>query len=158
MNNYLDIEHDDAAITAKLRDFICEIRELDRQNKALDRRRRDLYRVASELGFNAGILKKIARSSPGEAEAEATVQLAYLEAIGGSRATDQMRNGSTFSEIAFGSTAWPSDFADALGDAESPLIVGWSEKDETRNFPMSDLSETDCDVLMPHPASRSGAG
>ena len=60
-----DIEHDDDAITARLRDFIDEIRELDLENKALDRRRRDLYRVASELGFNAGILKKIARSNPG---------------------------------------------------------------------------------------------
>jgi uncharacterized protein (UPF0335 family) len=56
-----NLEHDNGAITARLRDFIDEIRELDRQNKALDRRRRDLYRVASELGFNAGILKKIAR-------------------------------------------------------------------------------------------------
>jgi uncharacterized protein (UPF0335 family) len=125
-----DIALDNDAITAKLRDFIDEIRELDLENKTLDRRRRDLYRVASELGFNAGILKKIARSSPGEAEAEANVQLAYLEAIGGSRATDQMRNGSTFSEIAFGSTAWPSDFADALGDDDSPLIKGWGETAE----------------------------
>ena len=58
-----DITLDNAAITARLRDFIDEIRELDLENKALDRRRRDLYRVASELGFNAGILKKIARSN-----------------------------------------------------------------------------------------------
>ena len=130
MNNYLDIEHDDEAITAKLRDFIDEIRAIDLENKALDRRRRDLYKIASELGFNAGILKKIARSSPGEAEAEANVQLAYLEAIGGEKATDQMRNGSTFSEIAFGSTSWPSDFADSIDDADSPLIKGWGDKDE----------------------------
>jgi hypothetical protein len=37
--------------------------------------------MASEFGFNAGVLKKIARSSSGEAEAEANEQLAYLEAI-----------------------------------------------------------------------------
>ena len=129
MNNYLDIEHDDAAITAKLIEFINEIRAIDLENKALDRRRRDLYRTASELGFNAGILKKIARQRhDGEAEAEANVQLEYLAAIGGSNATDQMRNGSTFSEVAFGTTAWPSDFADALGDADSPLIKGWGEE------------------------------
>jgi uncharacterized protein (UPF0335 family) len=60
-----EITLDNDAITARLRDFIDEIRELDLENKALDRRRRDLYRVASELGFNAGILKKIARSNPG---------------------------------------------------------------------------------------------
>ena len=57
MNNYLDIEHDDAAITAKLRDFIDEIRAIDLENKALDRRRRDLYRIAAESGFNGASLK-----------------------------------------------------------------------------------------------------
>jgi uncharacterized protein (UPF0335 family) len=123
-----DIEHDDEAIVAKLRDFIDEIQAIDLENKALDRRRRDLYRTASELGFNAGVLKKIARQRhDGEAEAEATGQLAYLEAIGGERATDEMRKGKSFSEIAFGSCGWPSDFADAIGDAESPLIKGWGE-------------------------------
>jgi uncharacterized protein (UPF0335 family) len=91
-----DVEHDNEAIVAKLRDFICEIRGLDLENKALDRRRRDLYRVASELGFNAGILKKIARSSPGEAEAEANVQLAYLEAIGGSSHRPDAQRGHVF--------------------------------------------------------------
>jgi uncharacterized protein (UPF0335 family) len=114
---YDDIAHDDATITAKLRGFIEEIRELDRSNKDLDRRRRDLYRMASEFGFNAGVLKKIARSSPGEAEAEANIQLDYLKAIGGSKATDEMRKGRTFAGVAFGSCAFPSDFADALGDA-----------------------------------------
>ena len=73
-----EIEHDDQAIVAKLRGYVAEIRELDMENKALDRRRRDLYRVASESGFNAGILKKIARTSPGEAEAEANEQIEYL--------------------------------------------------------------------------------
>ena len=58
MNNDFDIEHDDAAITAKLRDFIDEIRAIDLENKALDRRRRDLYKIAAEFGFNAGILKE----------------------------------------------------------------------------------------------------
>lgn len=124
-----DIEHDDGAITAKLRDFICEIRELDRENKELDRRRRDLYRVASESGFNAGILKKIAREKhDGEAEAEANEQLAYLAAIGGEKATDAMRKGRSFSEVAFGDCGFPSDYADAIGDGDSPLIRGWGDE------------------------------
>jgi uncharacterized protein (UPF0335 family) len=113
-----NLEHDNGAITAKLRGFVEEIRELDRENKELDRRRRDLYREASEHGFNAGILKKIARQRhDGEAENEANEQLAYLAAIGGEKATDSMRNGKTFSEVPFGSCGFPSDFADALGDA-----------------------------------------
>ena len=82
-----DVEHDDEAIVAKLRGYVAEIRELDMENKALDRRRRDLYQEASEHGFNAGILKKIAREKhDGEAEAEANEQLAYLAAIGGESA------------------------------------------------------------------------
>ena len=128
MDHDFDIEHDDGAITAKLRDFIDEIRAIDLEDKALDRRRRDLYRTASSLGFNAGILKKIARQRhDGEAENEANEQLAYLAAIGGERATDQMRRGKSFSEIAFGSCAFPSDFADAIGDADNALIKGWGE-------------------------------
>ena len=112
-----EIEHDDETIVAKLRGYVAEIRELDMENKALDRRRRDLYRVASVSGFNAGILKKIARTSAGEAEAEANEQIEYLRLIGGEKATDSMRNGKTFSKVAFGSCGFPSDFADALGDA-----------------------------------------
>jgi uncharacterized protein (UPF0335 family) len=134
MNNYLDIEHDDGAITAKLRDFICEIRELDRENKALDRRRRDLYKIASELGFNAGILKKIARSSPGEAEAEANEQIEYLRLIGGSKATAQFKKSGSFAEVAFGSCGCPSEFADAIGDADNPLIRGWVEEEPARGM------------------------
>jgi hypothetical protein len=37
--------------------------------------------------------------------------------LGGEKATDEMRKGRSFSEVAFGSCAFPSDFADALGDA-----------------------------------------
>jgi uncharacterized protein (UPF0335 family) len=115
---YDDIAHDDDAITAKLRGFIEEIRELDRENKELDRRRRDLYQEASKHGFNAGTLKKIAREKHDvEVVAEANEQLAYLAAIGGEKATDEMRKGRSFSEVAFGSCGFPSDFADALGDA-----------------------------------------
>jgi uncharacterized protein (UPF0335 family) len=154
-----DIEHDDEAITAKLRGYVADIRELDDASRELDRRRRDVYREAREYGFSTDAIKRIARQRhDGEAQSAANDLLIYVEMLGGERATDQMRKGKTFSEVAFGDCGFPSDFADALGDAESPLIVGWSEKDETRNFPMSDLSETDCDVLMPHPASRSGAG
>jgi hypothetical protein len=58
-------------------------------------------------------LKKIARQRhDGEAENEANEQLAYLAAIGGSKATEQIRKGRSFSEVAFGSTAWPSDEID----------------------------------------------
>ena len=128
--NECNVEHDDDAITERLRGFIDDIRRVYREHKALDRRRRDLYNIAAEFGFNAGILKRIARSSPGEAEAEASVQLAYLEALGGSKATDSMRNGKTFSEVAFGACEWPSDYADAIGDADSPLISGWGEHEE----------------------------
>jgi uncharacterized protein (UPF0335 family) len=105
-------------ITARLRGYIAEAKQLDAEGAEIDRRRRDLYREAAEYGFNSGILKKIARQRhDGEAAAEANEQLAYLEAIGGSKATEQLRKGSTFSEVAFGSCAFPSDFADALGDA-----------------------------------------
>jgi uncharacterized protein (UPF0335 family) len=80
MNNDFDIQHDDTAITAKLRGFIEEIRELDWENKELDRRRRDLYQEASEHGFNAGILKKIAREKhDGEAEAEPSLGRMIVE-------------------------------------------------------------------------------
>src|SRR5580692_3638279 len=113
-----EIEHDDAAIVGRLRDLIAEIKQLDAEGAAIDRRRRDLYREASEHGFNAGILKKIARQKhDGEAENEANEQIEYLRLIGGEKATDSMRNGKSFSEVAFGSCGFPSDFADALGDA-----------------------------------------
>jgi uncharacterized protein (UPF0335 family) len=112
-----DIALDNDAITARLRGYIAEIKQLDAEGAVIDRRRRDLYREAAEYGFNSGILKKIARQRHGEAEAEANEQLAYLAAIGGEKATDSMRNGKTFSEVAFGSCGFPSDYADALGDA-----------------------------------------
>jgi uncharacterized protein (UPF0335 family) len=134
MLNEIEIEHDDEAIVARLRDFIDEIRELDLENKALDRRRRDLYKIAAEYGFNAGILKKIARQRhDGEAENEANEQLAYVAAIGGEKATDQMRKGKSFSEVAFGSCGWPSEFADAINVDDSELIRGWGHQDEHRN-------------------------
>jgi uncharacterized protein (UPF0335 family) len=123
-----DIALDNDAITARLRGYIAEIKQLDAEGAAIDRRRRDLYREAAEYGFNAGILKKIARQKhDGEAEADANEQLAYLAAIGGSKATDEMRNGKSFSEVAFGSTAWPSDFADSIDDADSPFDPGMAD-------------------------------
>jgi hypothetical protein len=77
-------------------------------------------------------LKKIARQRhDGEAEAEANEQIEYLRLIGGEKATDELRKGKTFSDVAFGSCAFPSDFADALGDAESPLIKGLGEQKES---------------------------
>ena len=128
MNNYLDIEHDDAAITAKLRGYVAEIRQLDDASRELDRRRRDIYSEARNFGFSTDAIKRIARQRhDGEAKAEADDLLIYVEMLGGERATDQMRKGKSFSEVAFGSCGWPSDFADAIGDAESPLIKGWGE-------------------------------
>ena len=125
-----EVEHDDHAITALLRGYIAEIKQLDAEGAAIDRRRRDLYRQAAEYGFNAGILKKIARQKhDGEAEAEANEQIEYLRLIGGEKATDSMRKGKTFSEVAFGSCVFPSHFADAIGDSDSPLIRGWGEQE-----------------------------
>ena len=59
----------------------------------------------------------ISEADLAKAEAEANEQIEYLRLIGGEKATDSMRNGKTFSEVAFGSCGFPSDFADALGDA-----------------------------------------
>jgi uncharacterized protein (UPF0335 family) len=112
-----EVEHDDYAITARLRGYIAEIKQLDAEGSVIDRRRRDLYREASQYGFNAGILKKIAREKHvGEAEAEANEQLAYLEAIGGEKATAQFKRSGSFAEVAFGSCGWPSDMADQMDD------------------------------------------
>jgi uncharacterized protein (UPF0335 family) len=125
---YDDIAHDDATITAKLRDFIEEIRELDESSRDLDRRRRDIYSEARNFGFSTDAIKRIARQRhDGEAQSEANDLLSYVEMLGGERATDQMRAGKTFSEVAFGSCGFPSDYADALGDADSALIKGWGE-------------------------------
>ena len=123
-----DIEHDDAAITAKLRGYVAEIRQLDDASRELDRRRRDIYSEARNFGFSTDAIKRIARQRhDGEAKAEADDLLIYVEMLGGERATDQMRRGKSFSEIAFGSCAFPSDFADAIGDADNALIKGWGE-------------------------------
>ena len=55
------LEHDDQAIVGALRGYIAEIKQLDAEGAAIDRRRRDLYREAAEYGFNSGILKNPAR-------------------------------------------------------------------------------------------------
>jgi uncharacterized protein (UPF0335 family) len=113
-----DIAHDNEAIVAKLRGYVAEIRELDDANRELDRRRRDIYREAREYGFSTDAIKRIARQRhDGEAKAEGDDLLIYVEMLGGERATDAMRKGRSFSEVAFGSCEFPSDFADALGDA-----------------------------------------
>jgi uncharacterized protein (UPF0335 family) len=123
-----EIELDDEAIVAKLRGYIAEIRELDESSRELDRRRRDIYSEARNLGFSTDAIKRIARQRHnGEAQSEANDLLIYVEMLGGERATDQMGKGKSFSEVAFGSCEFPSDYADALGDADSPLIRGWGE-------------------------------
>jgi uncharacterized protein (UPF0335 family) len=122
------LEHDDEAITARMRGYIAEIKQLDAEGAAIDRRRRDVYREAAEYGFNAGILKKIARQKQdGEAAAEANEQIEYLRLIGGEKATEQMRKGKTFSEAAFGSCEFPSDFADAIGGTDNPFDPGMAD-------------------------------
>jgi uncharacterized protein (UPF0335 family) len=115
-----DIEHDDEAITAKLRGYVAEIRELDDASRELDRRRRDIYSEARNFGFSTDAIKRIARQRhDGEAQSEANDLLIYVEMLGGERATDQRRKGKSFSEVAFGSCGWPSDFADDLGDLDA---------------------------------------
>jgi uncharacterized protein (UPF0335 family) len=113
-----EIEHDDQAIVAKLRGYVAEIRQLDDASRELDRRRRDVYSEARNFGFSTDAIKRIARQRhDGEAQSEANDLLIYVEMLGGERATDQMRKGKSFSEVAFGDCGFPSDFADALGDA-----------------------------------------
>ena len=135
-----DIEHDDAAITAKLRGYVSEIRQLDDASRELDRRRRDIYSEARNFGFSTDAIKRIARQRHnGEAQSEANDLLIYVEMLGGERATDAMRKGMTFSEVAFGSTSWPSDMADQ--DADTDLIKGVGVTGtESRNIaPQGDL-------------------
>ena len=123
-----EVEHDDHAITARLRGYIAEIRELDESRRELDRRRRDIYSEARNFGFSTDAIKRIARQRhDGEAKAEADDFLSYLQLIGGKEAAGRFARGRDFSEIAFGSTSWPSDMADQLGDADGPLINGWGE-------------------------------
>ena len=104
------LEHDDQAIVGALRGYIAEIRELDDTGRELDRRRRDIYSKARNFGFSTDAIKRIARQRhDGEAQSEANDLLSYVEMLGGERATDQMRAGKTFSEVAFGSCGFPSD-------------------------------------------------
>jgi uncharacterized protein (UPF0335 family) len=126
-----DIEHDDAAITARLRRYIAELRELDAANKEIDRKRRDLCLEARQIGFNTDAIKRIARARhPGQAESDAADLVDYLTMLGNEEAPARFKAGETFSTIAFGSTAWPSEFADSIADADSPLIRGWGDKDD----------------------------
>ena len=112
-----EIELDDEAIVAKLRGYIAEIRELDESSRELDRRRRDIYSEARNLGFSTDAIKRIARQkNPGEAKAEADDLVLYLELLGNREAPARYKAGEAFSTIAFGSTDWPSDFADDLGE------------------------------------------
>lgn len=131
-----EIELDDEAIVAKLRGYIAEITQLDAEGAAIDRRRRDLYREAAEYGFNSGILKKIARQRhDGEVENEANEQLAYVEAIGGDKATAQFKKSGSFAEVAFGSCGWPSEFADDISNADSSIFNGWAHQEELGEAP-----------------------
>ena len=65
------------------------------------------------------MLKSIARQRhPGQAEAEASDCIAYLSAIRGDEAAGRLKKES-FSEIAFGTSKWPSEMADQpIGDYE----------------------------------------
>jgi hypothetical protein len=63
----------------------------------------------------------------GEAKAEADDLVLYLDLLGNKQAPARFLAGEAFSTIAFGSCEFPSDYADALGDADSALIKGWGE-------------------------------
>jgi uncharacterized protein (UPF0335 family) len=124
------LEHDDQAIVGALRVYIAEIRKLDESSKELDRRRRDIYSEARNFGFSTDAIKRIARQKhAGEAQSEANDLVLYLDMLGNKEAPARFTAGEAFSTIAFGSTDWPSDFADALGDADSPLIREWVEEE-----------------------------
>jgi uncharacterized protein (UPF0335 family) len=108
-----EIEHDDAAIVAKLRGYVAEIRELDESSRDLDRRRRDIYSEARNFGFSTDAIKRIARQKhEGEAKAEADDLLTYLDVIGGKDATARFQKSGSWSQTVFGSTGWPSDEVD----------------------------------------------
>ena len=108
----IELESNDEDIVEALRRYIAEIKDLDAEGAEIDRRRRDIYRQASEAGFNASILKAIARRKPQEARQHADEMLAYLEAIGGRDATARFQRLGSFSQTVFGSTGWPSDEID----------------------------------------------
>jgi uncharacterized protein (UPF0335 family) len=117
------LEHDDHAIVGALRAYIAELRELDAANKEIDRKRRDLYLEARQIGFNTDAIKRIARARhPGQAESDAADLVDYLTMLGNKEAPARFKAGEAFSKIAFGSTDWPSDMADQLfgdsGEAE----------------------------------------
>jgi uncharacterized protein (UPF0335 family) len=114
-----DIEHDDEAITAKLRGYVAEIRELDDASRELDRRRRDIYSEARNFGFDGRDQADCEAASRWRGAERSERSTIYVEMLGGERATDQMRKGKSFSEVAFGSCGWPSDFADDLGDLDA---------------------------------------
>ena len=121
-----NLEHDDNAITARLRGYIAEIRELDDAGKELDRRRRDIYSEARNFEFSTDAIKRIARQKhEGEAKAEAGDLVLYLELLGNKEAPARYKAGEAFSTVAFGGTHWPSDFADDPSNAHSPIIDGW---------------------------------
>ena len=112
------LEHDDQAIVCALRGYIAEIRELDESSRELDRRRRDIYSEARNFGFSTDAIKRIARQRhDGEAKAEADDLVLYLDLLGNKQAPARFKAGEAFSTIVFGSCGFPSDFADALGDA-----------------------------------------
>jgi uncharacterized protein (UPF0335 family) len=109
-----DVEHDNEAIVAKLRGYVAEVRELDESSRDLDRRRRDIYSEARNFGFSTDAIKRIARQKhPGEAQSEANDLVLYLDMLGNKEAPARFKAGEAF----VGSCEFPSDFADAVGDA-----------------------------------------
>jgi uncharacterized protein (UPF0335 family) len=108
----LDVEMDDAEISARLRGYIDEIRDLDELHRKLDSRRRDIYREARQYGYSVDAIKRIARQThDGEAQADADDLVQYLGLLN-KQAPIRFKAGEAFSTIAFGSTSWPSDFTD----------------------------------------------
>ena len=60
---------------------------------------------------------------PGEAESDAADLVDYLTMLGNKEAPARFKAGEAFSTIAFGTTAWPCDFAADLS-ADTDLIKG----------------------------------
>jgi hypothetical protein len=74
---------------------------LDSEGAEIDRKRRNIYREAGECGFNASILKAIARRKPEEAKQHADETIAYLDALGGKYATARFQKSGSFAQTVF---------------------------------------------------------
>ena len=78
---------------------------MDAANKEIDRKRRDLYLEARQIGFNTDAIKRIARARhPGQAESDAADLVDDRTVLGNKEAPARFKAGEAFSTIAFGIT------------------------------------------------------